>query len=716
MRWLPTLAALAALTAVASARPVRGVVVHAGVPVADATVTTEHGDMAITSADGTFALEVPDDALAVTVYAPGLATRTIAVAGAALTVELVAAGSGDASEVIEITSAAPPPREPLAYRLTADEIRQLPGAANDALRAIAVLPGAARIPFGLGGLALRGTSPRDTAVYLDGIEVPLAFHFGGVTAFYPSAMLADLAVLSSGFDAGYGRAAGGVVALASREPRRDRLRVGGHLGLFDSQAFVEGPAPGGGGVIASVRRSYLDVVAGPFLPDHSLPSYWDFQVRTGWGERDRIAPMVFGSIDQLDSGSDDLTMAFVRGAVPIRHRAGRTTISAVPWAGWERVELARDEGFSFKRRFARPSTPVGIRAEITRDTTWGAMRSGGEVIHTWLSRAQQNFTGASGGPMLTDGAAALAWTDAAAWADGRWETARLLVRAGGRIDRYGLTNEVVADPRIAIEVKLDGGVTLRQAAGRYHQPPTAGEVDPIDGTPGLPSSYYDQAVLGLEAALPANTAVSATGFASRGHRLAVGGNAASPSLVDFDLGSFGPTLELLLEKQLGLPSARAPIGRARAHGLEIAARHASAWWSALVGYTYARSERRDQPFLEWRPFELDQRHKLDVVGSVNLGAWQLGARLTAVSGMPYNATDQALLIPRQLPAFVELDVRVARRWHRTWGDVVAYLDLHNATNRANVEGRYQDPVTYRETDRHGLPILPFLGIELVPPP
>ena len=43
----------------------------------------------------------------------------------------------------------------------------------------------ARIPYSFGGLVLRGTSPRDTAVFLDGIEVPIAFHFGGVTSFYP---------------------------------------------------------------------------------------------------------------------------------------------------------------------------------------------------------------------------------------------------------------------------------------------------------------------------------------------------------------------------------------------------------------------------------------------------------------------------------------------------------------------------------------------------
>ncbi|HET7505702.1 MAG TPA: Plug domain-containing protein [Kofleriaceae bacterium] len=61
-----------------------------------------------------------------------------------------------------------------------------PGAGNDALRALQSLPGVARTPFGLGGLALRGTAPHDTKVYLDGIEVPLLYHFGGIASFVPT--------------------------------------------------------------------------------------------------------------------------------------------------------------------------------------------------------------------------------------------------------------------------------------------------------------------------------------------------------------------------------------------------------------------------------------------------------------------------------------------------------------------------------------------------
>jgi len=70
----------------------------------------------------------------------------------------------------------------------------------------------------------------------------------------------------------------------------------------------------------------------------------------------------------------------------------------------------------------------------------------------------------------------------------------------------------------------------------------------------------------------------------------------------------------------------------------------------------------------------------------------------------------------RLPTFFSLDLRFDRRWHRCWGDIVLYLDLQNATNRRNVEGRdfvYDDNGPHEE-DIRGLPVIPFIGVEFLP--
>ena len=66
-------------------------------------------------------------------------------------------------------------------------------------------------------------------VYLDGIEVPILYHFGGLASFLPIDMLAQLELEPSGFGARYGRGIGGVVVLESRSPRTKRWIEGGEI-------------------------------------------------------------------------------------------------------------------------------------------------------------------------------------------------------------------------------------------------------------------------------------------------------------------------------------------------------------------------------------------------------------------------------------------------------------------------------------------------------
>lgn len=744
MRPAVVIALCVAVSAPARAEPapreVRGVVTRAGspTPVAGAAVLTERGAIAVTDIDGYFAILVEPGARELTITANGFAPRTIAMRDGVLRVELVEAKG---AELIEVTGKAPEQTKPLSYALTVDEVRAIPGAANDILRAAQVLPGVARIPYSFGGLVLRGASPRDSAVYLDGIEVPIAFHFGGVTSFYPSGMLAELAIISGGHDASHGRAQGGVVTLATREPRTDGYRVGGSIGLFDSSVHAEGPLAKGGFLIG-VRRSYFDAVAAPFVADDvPLPSYLDVQIRTGWGDakrRGRITPMVFASMDRVANDEVSLTSLFVRAAVPYLRQWGRTTLRVVPWIGTNRLtfhEEADPEFEDVEQSFSRPMYPGGVRAELLRDFAWGHLRGGAELESGYLAKSQ--FGGEDDdGPFSVDGETTMMWSDAALWAEARWKIdgERIAVKPGVRVEAYGLSGELVVDPRLNIHQKLSDGVTLRQAIGRYHQPPTPTDVDPSRGNPKLDSSYTDQISLGIDAELPASIVSSVTGFYHDGKRIAVRatppGEPMDPDDRELNLGGLGPTFLLLLEKQLGFVEYREHTGRARSYGVEVSLKRNVGRWFSLLSYTLAKSERTDDPRMGvgWRPFELDQRHNLQIASSVRLSKWQLGARLQLVSGNPYTPItleergDEYVEIEHpwegRLPMFFSIDLRADRRWRRPWGDVVLYIDVQNATFHSNVEGREADFDFENnrsiENDIPGLPIIPFFGVEFHP--
>lgn len=721
------------------ARVIRGVVVGAGSPepIAGATVLTDRGALATTDLDGYFAITAGPADRELTVTAPGHASRSLAIAGRTDLgrIELEPAAG---AEVIEVRGRAPEETKPLSYQLTVDDIRAIPGAGNDILRAVQVLPGVARIPYSFGGLVLRGMSPRDSLVYLDGIEVPIAFHFGGITSFYPSGMLSDIQVTAGGFDASHGRAQGGLVTLATREPRKDRIRLGGSLGLFDSSIQAEGPLAGGG-FMFGLRRSYFDTIADPFVDDEiPLPSYWDLQLRMSWGDprrRGRITPMIFGSIDRVASDEVSLTSLFVRVAAPYVKQWGPLSLRVVPWVGTNRLELREyedpEDPTDREQSFVRPMYPGGVRAELLRDTAWGHLRGGAELESGYLSRTQVGGEGIGGGdddPSLGEGSATLGWNDLAVWAEVRWKIdgERLALKPGLRLEHYGLSDELVVDPRLNIHQQLGRGVTLRQSIGRFHQPPTPGDLDPQTGNPALDSSYVDQLSLGLDAELPLDISSAVTAFYNHGTGLGtparrpLGQEAPEPNL-----GGLGPTFELLLEKQLGFARYRESRGRARSMGLEVALKRRAGRWFTLLSYTLARSERTDDPRLGggWRPFELDQRHNLQLAASVGLAKWRLGARMQVVSGNPYSPTtfdpdlgEVTLPFAGRLPMYLSLDLRADRRWRRCWGDLVFYIDVQNATNRRNVEGRELEftETGPRDVDIRGLPIVPFLGLEFIP--
>jgi hypothetical protein len=722
----------------ASPRTVSGRIVDTATqaPIDTASVLLDSGQSTASDVGGGFSLLVTASARLLTVVAPGYRNKTLALADAAATGEWrIELEADDSSEVITIEGVAPDQTKPTSYQLTGEDIRRLPGAGNDVLRAVQSLPGVARIPYNFGGLVLRGQSPRDTSVFLDGIEVPLAFHFGGLTSFYPAAILDTVTITNGGFDVAWGRTQGGVITLATREARSDGWRAGGDVGLLHSGALAEGPLPRGGSVMIGVRRSYLDALVSPFVAaDTPLPSYLDAQVRASWGQPQRAGRIVaqsFVSVDRVASSEVSLTSAFVRSGVTYRKSWGPTHLEVVPWGGWNGLTLASDATFNadgsegeLAAEFRRPTYLMGVRADLLRDTCWGHVRGGLDAQGGHLGQIEIN----------TDDidervASSLWWGDVAGSLEVNWQSAqgRLAIKPGLRVESYGATGEIVIDPRLNLRQRLGEQLVLRQAIGRFHQQPTPMELEGTLGNPRLRSAYTDQLSLGLEAELPAGLEASITGYWHYGRRQPTAAirPGPDPAIPEPNTGGLGPIFTELLEEQFGSFDYREAVGRSRSRGIELSLRRRTERWFGFLGYTIAAAERTDDPvrFVGWRPYQLDQTHHFTAVGSVGFRHWRVGGRISVVSGNPYSPASGADefgnpiidVYGGRLPVFAAIDVRADRVWRRPWGEIVFYIDLQNASNRRNIEGRDVDDNGV-EKDIRGLPTLPFIGLEFVPRP
>jgi hypothetical protein len=738
-----------------------------GAPLPGALVSA--GDVTqITDADGRFTLpDVPLGQVEVMVTSERhdieVATVSLSAALPVADVELTLSPAAiTPGEVIEIVGEAPDPAAAPSYELEAAEIRVLPGSGNDTLKALQSLPGVARVPFGLGGLVLRGASPRDTNVYLDGVEVPLLYHFGGLASFYPSSMLTELEMVPGGFSAEYGRAQGGVVILRSRPGRSDRWRVESEVSLQDAAVRADGPGPLGGAWTVGLRRSYVDAVLALALPSDGAfsltlaPRYYDGQLRYDLelGRGQRLSAMLFGADDRLsflfEDDDDPAEMSqsgfrfvqrFARAALRWERRVDDVVLSATPWVGWDENTIRFDE-----EGYTRENVPAGTRIDVVRTVPGGYLAGGidlqGGRFGVDIRNEPPPMPGAEDpdDELISNG---VQWfLDAGFWIEGLYGLfgGQVHVKPGLRIEHYGLSEEWVLDPRLNLAQPLPRGVTLEQSVGVYHQPPNPPDLDPVFGNEHLGSSFAVQASAGVAWRLPQGVEITATGFfdqawdvpvdvvssatgaAEPGSALSGGGGAASRELTAEQFGSY---------------SYQENVGRGRNYGIETLIRGAGGTpgragsWMGWISYTMSRALRRYDParYPEYLPYVLDQPHVLTALGSILVADdWRLGARVRFVSGNPitpvtgsyYDAEDQqyratsGAILSERLPAFFQLDLRLDRTWKRSWGMLSLFLDVQNVTNRGNPEGISYNYDFSERAYTTGLPIFPSIGLEYRP--
>ncbi len=659
----------------------------------------------------------------------------------------------DDSEVIEVRGIAPaPPPEPAHETLAAEELHELPGGGNDALRGLQSLPGVARIPFGLGGLALRGAAPHDTRVYVDGIPVPILYHFGGLASFLPIDAIDHIELTPSGAGAMWGGGIGGVVVLDSRSPHPTHWSAGGEISLLNAGVLATGPSSDGGSWLIGFRRSYVDAAMELAQVNLGLaPSYMDAQVR--WESRDRKwMVLAFASDDELTlihdpndgggvagiSGSQvsglDYTSRFIR--LGMRYQNDGFTFT--PWLGVDSIDATVDRQ-DVNKGISRLDINYGARAQLDRKALGGVLRLGADARITHYDYALQNvppaYPGNPNPPDVISRENQMISGTAGLFAEQTWQVGNVTIRPGVRLDYYDLSSQAVLDPRLTIGERV-GSAILTQSIGVYHEQPLVTDLDPVFGARTLPPPQSIQTSASIEAPFSNLFVGKATAYAQLQSNLPVDVVSGATPISENGSERAGGLLAIsreLVDEQFGSYSYREYVGEGRAWGIELLARRELGALTGWISYAYARAYRTGDPRTDPRfyPYVLDQPHILTAVATLPLGAhWRIGGRarlatgnpITPVAGAMYDpdkhqwiAVDGALLSQR-LPTFWQLDLRLDRIWRRRGGTWDLYLDVQNVTNQANAEG-----VTYNMdyTQRYyttGLPVFPSLGVEYRPVP
>ena len=624
-------------------------------------------------------------------------------------------------------------REVTRQVIPRDEVELVAGTQGDTLKAVANLPGVARPAFGGGQLVLRGSSPGDSAVFVEGLQIPALYHFGGLRSTFAPRFLDSLEFVPGNFSADYGRLTGGIVNVRVRDPARDLLRGEADFNLYDGGVAVEGPLSEHWSAGAAVRRSWVGDLLPLFLPRdaplsfRTAPSFYDYQVLSTWApdDRDRVRVLAFGS-------QDGLTALLTRpGEDPtisgnLEFRTGFHELMA----SWSRVlapslrqETSLALGLQETNAAVGPELFFDLRTErVDLRSTWSwqarawlEARAGLDLQVAWyhiaLDLPQPPQEGQPEPPASTR-PRVVTTQSGSLWNPGAFAEMRLLPREdlalvpALRVDRASAIGRTSLDPRLAVRWSASAGTVIKAAAGVYQQPPDPAQSARDIGSPDLLFERSVQYSAGVERRLAKGLDLDASAFYKDLSRLVVRNQAAA---VD-------PTAPPYVNR-----------GRGRIYGLEVLLRaRLGERFFGWIAYTYQRSLRTDAPGLPERRFDQDQPHILTALGTWRASArWAFGARFRLVSGNPYTPVTGSVYdagsdvyVPTfggtntgRLGTFAALDLRVDRTW--TWDRwrLSAYLDVQNVANRGNQEG-WQYSFDYRQrTPLTGLPVLPILGVK-----
>lgn len=627
-----------------------------------------------------------------------------------------------------------PPREVVRRTIDKDELTRIPGTRGDALRAVELLPGVARAPFGLGLLIVRGSAPNDSESFIDGIPVPLIYHFGGITSVYNSYLLEQIDFYPGNFSVRYGRRTGGILEVTTRDPATDKVHGVAEFSFIDTFITAEGPIGDKVSIAGGLRRSLIDLVFPLVIPEDSdigvrqAPVYIDYQFKLVYRptKRDRLRISAYGSNDRLEllfeetlgddpsiRGEGEVNTSFYNNQVDWSRRISEKTEQDISFAiGPTKVSFGLGDDFQLDANILQTYSRMEWRYQMTERVRIiaGADLSLAPIDLLYIGPPIPASEGAGSqqGSLATEDLV-LADVNSVVFRPGLYVESGLnvgkftLLVLGLRMDYFSEINGYVFDPRVTTVFTVRPDMRVKLGVGIYSQPPEFQESDSSIGNPNLDPIHSVHVGAGWEYDAFPGARFGVEGF-----------------------------YKYLWDRAIPTPNREAPffitqgIGRIYGGEFSVTIRPATGrQYFGYLSYTLSRSERKDGPLEDWRLFDFDQTHILTAAFVYKFRRnWEIGGTFRVVSGNPntpvigsvYDAlTDVYIPIDGRLnslrnPLFHQLDIRIQKEWLLDKWKLALFLDIRNAYNRQNQEGLIYNYDYSQNTPLLGLPIIPSLGL------
>jgi hypothetical protein len=530
------------------------------------------------------------------------------------------------------------------------------GAENDIVGAFSVTPGVVTTGDQGGQLYVRGGTPIQNKVLLDGMTVYNPFHSIGFFSIFETELVKNVDIYTGGFESKYGGRISSVMDITYRDGNRQEFGGKVSASPFLAKLVLEGPigkkntdgSPRAGSYIFSAKHSLLDYTSKSLYPRINDGNGLPFNFTDLYGKvtftadgGSKFSAFGFHNQDSVNYSVADLNWDASGGGI---------NFLMVP-SGSPIFIRGHVNGSNFQTTFAETAleprySKIGgfdlgfdfsVFLKNESEMNYGFNLSGFNTQFVTYNEAKRkieanNFT-----------------TEIGTYFNYRKVTNRWVIQAGMRVQVYASLNTISPEPRLGLKYNANENLRFKFSGGRFSQNFTSASSDKdvvnlFNGLLSAPTNVQEQfvnefqqikdtknglqyawhAILGFEYDLGKNITFNVEGYYKYFSQLSnINQNKLYEDVAQFE------QIDDVFKKDFILESGQS-------YGVDFLVKYNKDRWFLWGVYSLGKNTRWDG-FIEYFPV-FDRRHNINLVGSYLFGKkkdYEVNLRWNLGSGLPF---------------------------------------------------------------------------------
>jgi outer membrane cobalamin receptor len=570
--------------------------------------------------------------------------------------------------------------------ISSAQIKQIPTllGENDVLKAIQLLPGVQSGGEGQSGIYVRGGSPDQNLILMDGVPVYNVSHLFGFFSVFNADAIRDVNLIKGGFPARFGGRLSSVLEVNMKEGNSKELKGSGSISTIASKLTLEGPLGPKTSFLVSGRRTYIDILARPLIAaafsnggDDGTAGYnfydLNFKLNHKFSPKDKVYFSMYNGLDRFlirsrsnyETGFDEFETGFNWGNLALigrwNHLINEKLFSNLT------LNYTRYQFGTFASFEDQYETGTGISNEafelnydsgiydVSGKIDFDYYPSPAHHIRFGVQHTYHDFnpglfsisftSNVSNDIQQTFGNKRVYSNEFYVYGEDDFEIgSRLKVNAGLHFSGFILKDEnyTSLQPRVSARFKLSKNTALKASYASMtqyiHLLTNQGIGLPTDlwvpSTPNIKPQQSFQWAIGAAKTINNQFEISVEGFYKE-----------MDNVVSFKEGSSLFVLEGWEDK--------VTQGKGKAYGAEFFLQKKKGDFSGWIGYTLSWNFRQFDDLNEGRvfPFRYDRRHDLSVVG-----IYKLNDRINLSATWVYGTGNAVSLPDMKVPVIGETDI------------------------------------------------------------